>query len=156
MVFSIIKFLSVYSVNLGGNWFNWFYLFSQLYWLIHDLKQILQRNIATSFLINNLFDFFYFRFANSDLLPTPAAVKFAWPFLQRHLWYVQILEYYYIYKFFISMKTIPCRNFDRGLVGPRRVFPISSRDLPWKTSQGLVGNVTLLSRWALLDFQVGV
>ena len=55
-----------------------------------------------------------------------------------------------------SYFTFPCRNFDRGLVGPLRVCPISSRDLAWKTSQGPVGNVTLLSTWALLDFLVGV
>ena len=35
----------------------------------------------------------------------------------------------------------PCRNFDRGLVGPWKVCPISSRDIAWKTSQGPVGNV---------------
>ena len=37
-------------------------------------------------------------------------------------------------------------------MGPWRVCPISSRDLAWKISQGSVGNLTLLSRWALPDF----
>ena len=56
----------------------------------------------------------------------------------------------------INSECYPCRNFDRGLEGTWRVCPISSRDLAWKTSQGPVGNVTLLSRWAPVDFLVGV
>ena len=56
----------------------------------------------------------------------------------------------------VNKVSYPCRNFDRGLVGPWRVCPIYSRDLAWKTSKGPVGNVTLFSRWAPLDFLVGV
>ena len=57
---------------------------------------------------------------------------------------------------FKGVNKILCRNFDRGLVGPWKVCPISSRNLPWKNSHGPVGSVTLLSRWAILDFLVGV
>ena len=56
----------------------------------------------------------------------------------------------------IVSSKLPCRNFDRGLAGPWRVCPISNRDLAWKNSQGPVGNVTLLSGWAPLDFLVVV